>query len=223
MGSKLEVIDISGRTSYLYLSFLFRVDSVFKGWFRNSSDVATTTSRYVGKSKNKEFALKKYHSKVSVLSGRYFKLTDKEAENKERKISDVGIFGSLHPISLISYPNSQALQNLASFLPPGLELDSQLTTFLNCISGHWSNQVILLHLSYIILGNSSASEQVRCSGSPSPGHGDGCRGPGGFPESPSQPRTQERISAGVNLLGLERQMLWKSILLIVQVKVQRLE
>ena len=31
-------------------------------------------------------------SKVSVLSGRYFKLTDKEAENKERKISDVGIF-----------------------------------------------------------------------------------------------------------------------------------
>ena len=33
----------------------------------------------------------KYDSKVSVLSGRYFKLTDKEAEHRERKISDVGV------------------------------------------------------------------------------------------------------------------------------------
>ena len=33
-------------------------------------------------------------TKVSVLSGRYFKLTDKEAEHRERKISDVGILFS---------------------------------------------------------------------------------------------------------------------------------
>ena len=40
---------------------------------------------------------KKYDLKVSVLSGRYFKLTDKEAENKERKISDVSIFCNFAP------------------------------------------------------------------------------------------------------------------------------
>ena len=52
-----------------------------------------------------------------------------------------------------------------------------------------------------MLVNSSA-EQVRFGGSPSPGHGDGCRGPGGFPKSPSHAGSQERISPGVNLLGL---------------------
>merc|ERR1712032_966325 len=51
MGSKLEVIDISGMVSE---------------FIRRSH----------------------YNESVSVLSGRYFKLTDKEAENKERKISD---------------------------------------------------------------------------------------------------------------------------------------
>ena len=70
------------------MSLLFNID--FKGWFRSSSGEATTTSRYVEARRNKEFK-EKFHSKVSVLSGRYFKLTDKENENKERKISDVGI------------------------------------------------------------------------------------------------------------------------------------
>lgn len=51
MGSKLEVIDISGMVSE---------------FIRRSH----------------------YNESVSVLSGRYFKLTDKETENKERKISD---------------------------------------------------------------------------------------------------------------------------------------
>jgi len=52
MGSKLEVIDISGMVSE---------------FIRRSH----------------------YNESVSVLSGRYFKLTDKENENKERKISDL--------------------------------------------------------------------------------------------------------------------------------------
>jgi len=37
-----------------------------------------------------------YNESVSVLSGRYFKLTtDKEAESKERKISDLSKLGGL--------------------------------------------------------------------------------------------------------------------------------
>ena len=52
--------------------------------------------------------------KVSVLSGRYFKLTDKETEHKERKISDVGVFD---PFTLVSSSQrSNSLHNLVPFL-----------------------------------------------------------------------------------------------------------
>jgi len=64
MGSKIEVIDISGMVSE---------------FIRRSH----------------------YNESVSVLSGRYFKLTDKEAEHRERKISDVGVLFSIHLIQIL--------------------------------------------------------------------------------------------------------------------------
>ena len=52
------------------------------------------------------------------------------------------------------------------------------------------------------LVNSSA-EHVSCSDRlPSPGHGDGPGGPGGFSKSSSHSGSKEGFSAGVNLLGL---------------------
>ena len=125
--------------------------------------------------------------KVSVLSGRYFKLTDKETEHKERKISDVGVFD---PFTLVSSSQrSNSLHNLDSFLRQ-IWLRQQFASLPSFSwphfwiefpdSGHFESWFIEDHLLRIILANSSA-EQVSCSGRPSPGHGDGPGGPGGFP------------------------------------------
>ena len=93
MGSKIEVIDISGWTFYtLQIANIFikLYDSHFSGM----------VSEFIRRSHYNESVRLDLFSifenifyKVSVLSGRYFKLTDKEAqaEHKERKISDVGI------------------------------------------------------------------------------------------------------------------------------------
>ena len=119
------------RWDFWVLSLLFKID--FKGWFRSSSGEATTTSRYVEARRNKEFK-EKFHSKVSVLSGRYFKLTDKENENKERKISDVGISPQFTLVLLSQHSN-----NLTSIL------FASLASFLNWVPTFWSFGV-LIHL-----------------------------------------------------------------------------
>ena len=90
MGSKIEVIDISGWTFYTLQISNILYDSHFSGM----------VSEFIRRSHYNESVRLNLFSifenifyKVSVLSGRYFKLTDKEAqaEHKERKISDVGI------------------------------------------------------------------------------------------------------------------------------------
>ena len=90
MGSKIEVIDISGGTFYTLQIANILYDSHFSGM----------VSEFIRRSHYNESVRLDLFSifenifyKVSVLSGRYFKLTDKEAqaEHKERKISDVGI------------------------------------------------------------------------------------------------------------------------------------
>ena len=90
MGSKIEVIDISGGTFYTLQIANILYDSHFSGM----------VSEFIRRSHYNESVRLDLFSifenifyKVSVLSGRYFKLTDKEAqaEHRERKISDVGI------------------------------------------------------------------------------------------------------------------------------------
>ena len=91
---------------------------------------------------------KQYHSKVSVLSGRYFKLTtDKEAESKERKISDVGIFP---PYTHSPVPTVKLCKTLMhSYVFPGLELDTNLLLSADHISLlHAWTLVIPNHLEY---------------------------------------------------------------------------
>ena len=86
MGSKLEVIDISGETSEFCPSRSTLTSRDGFGVHTAKPLQRVGMLKQVG-TRNRN----KFHSKVSVLSGRYFKLTDKENENKERKTSEVGI------------------------------------------------------------------------------------------------------------------------------------
>ena len=99
MGSKIEVIDISGGIFFLQIVNILRRLSIL-----GMVSEFIRRSHYNESVRQKEnFPLSEYtpFSKVSVLSGRYFKLTDKEAEHRERKISDVGVLFSIHLIQIL--------------------------------------------------------------------------------------------------------------------------
>ena len=90
-----------------------------------------------------------------------------------------------------------------------------LFQFQNCLHRlyWWIEFLIWSHLDLLtitlIYGGSpwslvnSSAEHVSCSDRlPSPGHGDGPGGPGGFSKSSSHSGSKEGFSAGVDLLGL---------------------